>query len=361
MDARMNIRWMAGIGCAALLLGTVAACSGGSSVNSEGPSTSSSAATYDTAKPLSMKISTQGTVLQVIYASFAQELGYFKDENLNVEILTSKSSANATQALISGSLDAHVGGPEALVANVQGADIRFVAGGADAPIWDLVTTPDIKTLKDLEGKPFGISAEASISTVAVKEALAANGVDVDKVNFFVAGNGSARFAALTAGTVKGATFGAPDNYKAIDDGMSDFGNLQKLGTRPVTTSVVSVSEEWADSHRETLIRFLRAYQRVIDDLYNPAMKDKMVEVLSNVVKTTPDYASRSLDDIFLSSDRVVGVGAAENGEVDPTALQNAANAFQSFGALKSKVDAAKYIDHSYLHEAQDTLKQFPPK
>lgn len=365
MIGRLGRRKATGALAAVVALSALAACGGssaGSSSKAGGGDTASSSANggYDTSKPLTIKIGLQALVVQTAYPRMAEALGYFKDENLKVELIQGEATANSVQGLIGGSLDAYLGGPEGLAANEQGADLRFVVGAADASIWDIVTTPDIKTLKDLEGKAIGVSAIQSISTVTMKQALKAKGVDVSKIRYVVAGGTSKRFAALKSGQVQAAPLGVPQNYQAVDEEkLKDFGNTQDLGAPPLDASVLTVSKKWADGHKETLVRFLRAYQRVIDDLYNPAKKDQLSQVIADQLKVDPKYASRAIDDLFLNTSGPHPV--AKDGGVNPEALQTAADAFVEFGALKKKVDASQAIDLSYLKMAQDSLKSSPPK
>lgn len=308
-----------------------------------------------------MSVGLQALVFQTSYTRLAKTLGYFEDENLDVEIITGEVTSNNVQALIGGSLSAYQGGPEALSANEQGGDLVFVAGGGNTSIWDIITTPEITSLKQLEGKPVGVSSLASISTVAVRQALEAQGVDTDKVRFVPAGGTSKRLAALQSGQTRAGPIGIPQNYQAEDKGFRNFGNTSlDLGAPPLVASTVTVSKKWAEENSEALVRFLRAYQRVIDDLYDPAMKDKLAEILSTELKVPVKYTARAIEDTFLSEGgKNAPIG--EEGRVDPEALQNAADAFLEFGALKKKIDAARFIDESYLEQAQQTLKDSPPK
>ena len=198
MKRSVERRWATRAVWTALLAVTVAACGGGGSettttAEQPGGNTGAQNAAYDTSKPCEMKVGLQALVLQTAYPRLAQELGYFEDENLDVELLTGEVTSNNVQALIGGSLDAYLGGPEALAANEQGGDLIFVVGAANNSIWDIVTDPKVTDLKQIEGKAYGVSSLASISTAAAKAALEANGVDTSKVKFVAAGGTSKRY------------------------------------------------------------------------------------------------------------------------------------------------------------------------
>jgi NitT/TauT family transport system substrate-binding protein len=350
---RGNARVLSVVSVALLLVGT-SACGGSSSTES---SSSGSSAAAD--KQLTLNMGVQSLVIQTYYPQLAEALGYFKDENLKVNVTVGESTANSVQGLIGGSIDLYNGGPEGLSANEQGADLRFIAAGSNTSIWNLVAAKGITDIKQLQGAAIGVSALQSISTVTTRQALAANGVDPKSLKFIVAGGSSKRFAALQAGQVKAVPLGIPVNYQASEsEGFKDFGNTNDLGAPPLSGAVITVSKKWADGHKEELRRFLRAYQRTIDALYDPAMKDKIADIVATGIKVDKPYVERAIDEIFLSGK---SKSMPKDAKVDPAALQTAADAFVEFGALKKKIDASTTIDNSYLEDAQNSLKTDPPK
>lgn len=335
---------------------TLSGCGG-----SSGASGAQASKTYSTTEPLKMTVGVQSLVLQTYYPQLAQALGYFKDENLSVSIVQGEATANSVQGLIGGSIDAYLGGPEGVAANEQGANLRFMAGAANRSIWDIVTPPGISSLKQLEGKVVAVSAVNSISTTTLRQALKANGVDPAKLQYVTAGGTGKRFAALKAGQAQAAPLGLPVNYQATDtEHFKDFGNTNSIGAPPLAAAVLTVNKTWADSHHNTMIRFLRAYQRVVDALYNPAMKERITGILAAGLKVDPKYAARGLNELFFDA-KTAGTSMPKDSHIDPAALTTAINAFVEFGALKKKAEPSSVIDETLLHEAQQSLMQSPPK
>lgn len=331
------------IATAVTLVTTLAACGSNETENPNGP--------------LTINVGVQSAVLQTNYPQLAQALGYFKDENLQVNLTVGDNTAQAIQGLIGGSINLYIGGPEGLTANEQGADIRFIAAAANRSIFNVVTTSDVTDLRQLNNANIGVSAVQSISTVTTKQALETQGVDTKNLKYIVAGGTAKRFSAVQAGQVKAAPMGIPVNYQAVQEGLKDFGNTNSLGAPPIITGLVNVNKPWADSHRETLRRFLRAYQRTVDALYDPAMKEQNSKILADVLKIDKPYVDRALDEIFLQGD---GSMMPKDSHIDPKALQTAADALLSYGALKQAMDPAKFIDNSYLEDAQKSLAAKPP-
>ncbi|NMH97324.1 ABC transporter substrate-binding protein [Pseudonocardia acidicola] len=325
---------------------TLVGCGSGGSANSSGR--------------LTMNVGVQSLVLQTYYPQLAKALGYFDDEKLDVNITVGESTANSVQGLLGGSIDAYLGGPEGLTATEQGADLKFVAAAANRSIWNVVASPGVTSFQNLAGKDIGVSALQSISTVTMRQALKANGVDVNRLNYIVTGGTAKRFAALQANRVAAVPLGLPINYQAADSGgFVDLGNTNDIGAPPLVAAVVTVKQSWAQSHKEELRRFLRAYQRVINALYDPAMTQRLVDLTSKGLQVEPRYMERAIKELFLEGPSV-GQSMPKDAHIDAAALQTSADAFLEFGGLKQKMDPSGLIDMSYLEDAQRSLATNPP-
>lgn len=310
---------------------------------------------------LELNIGVQSLVLQTYYPQLADELGYFEDENLDVNIIVGENTANSVQGLIGGSIDAYLGGPEGITATQQGADLKFVAAGANRSIWNIVARPGTTSFDQLAGQPIGVSAVQSISTVTMRQALEANGIDAASLDYIVTGGTAKRFAALQAGQVAAVPLGVPVNYQAAETaGFVDMGNTNAIGAPPIVAAVVTVEGGWAAENADALTRFLRAYQRVIDDLYDPAMTQRLVEITAEGLQIEPRYMERSISDLFLAGPEV-GQSMPQDAHIDAAGLQVAADAFLEFGALQQRVDPSSLVDHSYLEAAQRSLTENPPQ
>jgi NitT/TauT family transport system substrate-binding protein len=341
-------------GVLAVLALVIAACGGDDGGGSSGASSAGSGAT----KTVNLTVGVQTKILQTYYPQLAEKLGFFKQEGLNVKVIESQNPASSIQALLGGSLDLYLGGPEALPAAARGADVRFIAAASNRSIWDVVTTKDVRSAGDLKGKLFGVSATTSISTATSKQALQRQGVDPDAVKYVVAGGTGDRYTALLSGRIQAAPLGIPVNYKAADSGkLNDLGGTDSaLGAPPIAAVMLSTSKRWADGHQDAVRRFLRAYQHVIDALYDPAMTEKIVAAASADIQVDPKYMRRAIKTLFLDK-ATSGKVLPQDGHIDVKALQNAADAFVALNVLPSKVDVTKFVDMSYLEAAQASLKK----
>src|SRR5262245_65808910 len=90
-------------------------------------------------------------------AAMAHQRGFFRDENLEVEVIRMNPNVAIT-ALATGDVDycqlfgAVVGGA------IAGLPIKIVAGFLDNWPMTLIAQPEYKSLKELKGKTLGISS-----------------------------------------------------------------------------------------------------------------------------------------------------------------------------------------------------------
>ena len=118
-----------------------------------------------------------GTVFlsSTVWAEFvADAKGYFKERDLDVEIIATRSSSKAVQQLTAGSI--HVGSsgiPDYLRAIDQGAPIKIFKNQIGTPPYTIFAKAGIKSIADLKGKrvPTGYASQRVID-VLTKGALA---------------------------------------------------------------------------------------------------------------------------------------------------------------------------------------------
>jgi NitT/TauT family transport system substrate-binding protein len=139
--------------------------------------------------------------------TIAEQLGYFKQEGLNVKISDFKGGSVALRAVVGGSADVVSGAYEHTI-NLQSKKQffqAFVAQGRLPQIAFGVATAkagQIRSLKDLKGLRVGVSSPGSSTHNLVKQLLTKGGLDPDKdVSVVGVGLGAQAFAALQSGQV----------------------------------------------------------------------------------------------------------------------------------------------------------------
>jgi len=162
-----------------------------------------------TLKPEKSKIIVAvGGAEQFIYApiSLANQLGYFKDMGLTVEIANFSGGAKAAEALIGGSADMVVGFYDHTIqTQPKGEKLQMVCLYDNFPGIVLEVnsknTDKIKTAADLKGQTVGITSAGSSTQFLLNYYLTKNGVQPDQVSIVAIGTGSTSIAAIQQGKV----------------------------------------------------------------------------------------------------------------------------------------------------------------
>ena len=154
-----------------------------------------------------------GGIDKVIYlpAKLTEQLGYFKEQGINVELLTEPAGVNAETAMLAGEVQGVVGFYDHTVdLQSKGKCATSVVQFADVPgEVEMVANSQadkIKTAADFKGKKLGVTSPGS-STDFLTQALAAKG-----------GLAAADYTTVKAGA--GGTFVSAITNGGIDAGMT---------------------------------------------------------------------------------------------------------------------------------------------
>ena len=136
----------------------------------------------------------------------AYEAGFFKRNNVSVELVYIPGGSTIIQAIISGDVKvANMAPPSAIGAWAKGFDLVLIASGVDQLLETVVTSASIKSPADLKNKKIGVSRFGSLTDMALREALRHYKLNPEKdVTILQTGGEATRFAALTTGAIDGA-------------------------------------------------------------------------------------------------------------------------------------------------------------
>lgn len=160
-----------------------------------------------------------GGLNKVIYlpAKLTEQLGYFKDEGLNVTLLEEQSGANSTNAVLAGQVNGAVGFYDhTITVQPKGQCIQSVVQFANIPgEAEVISTKNAaayQSMKDLSGKSLGVTSFGS-STDFLTQALAGQA-------------GTTGYTKVKVGA--GPTFIAQLQQGSIDAGMTTDPTIAQL-------------------------------------------------------------------------------------------------------------------------------------
>jgi NitT/TauT family transport system substrate-binding protein len=223
---------------------------------------------------------------------FAVNRGYFKQQGLDVQLITVRQSDVIIAATVGGELNFMDIIPTAILASVRGLPIRTIAVVLKRAPYVLIGQPNVRSPEELKGKRIGVSSVGGMSAYLVREIIARNGLNPDRdVTFLAIGGTSARTAALFGGTIDAALVVAPDNYALERKGYrrllmaSDYVNYPLSG--------VAASADFLAKNKAVAVSFLKGLMEGAK--FTRENKSDAVSFIKSYLKVPDEEAEKSYD------------------------------------------------------------------
>ena len=216
---------------------------------------------------------------QMVYlpTTLTQELGFYEEEGLDVELQDHAGGAKALQALVGGSAD--------VVSGFYDHTIQMAAEGRELvafvtmlrfPGLVLVTSPQsaatVTTIADLKGRIAGVTTAGSSSQMLLTYMLQRHGVPVDSVGISAIGSAATAIAALERGKVDAGMVAEPaftlittrnPSVRVLADLRTAAGVKENIGASAYPASVLYAPRDWVEANRNTVQRLARAITRTL--------------------------------------------------------------------------------------------------
>ncbi|MFJ6570610.1 ABC transporter substrate-binding protein [Streptomyces sp. NPDC091292] len=218
-----------------------------------------------------------GGLDKVIYmpAMLTERLGYFKDEGVDVQLLTEPAGVQAETALVSGDVQGTVGFYDhTLDLQVKGKQVESVVQFSHAPgEVEIVSTKaagDIKSPKDFKGKQLGVTGLGSSTDFLTKYLAVNDGVGIDEFTPVAVGAGQTFIAALQQGSIQGGMTTDPTVANILDkklgtvliDMRTPEGSKQALGGAYPSSSLY-MNTDWVNGHKDTVQKLANAFVKTL--------------------------------------------------------------------------------------------------
>jgi NitT/TauT family transport system substrate-binding protein len=202
------------------------------------------------------------------------EAGFFKKENLEVDITWTRGGAETLQALVTGSVDVDLtnGILGVIGAYAKGAPIRVISAeftGAHDLFWYVRADSPVKSMKDMDGRTMGYSRPGSSTHLVVQALAGAAGV---KPRLVSAGGVPDNRTQVMSGQIDAGWSIPPFNLDLLGEGkirvIARGGDVPALSTQTVRVNVASV--RFLTERRDVARRFAKVYHETVDWMYrNP--------------------------------------------------------------------------------------------
>ena len=283
----------------------------------------------------------------------AYEAGFFKRNNLGVELLYIPGGSVIIQSIMSGDVKvANMAPPSAIGAWAKGADLTLIASGVDQLLETVVTGSNIRSPADLRGKKIGVSRYGSLTDMALREALRHYKLTPDKdVTILQTGGEATRFAALTSGAIDGAMLSGDKKVLAEKMGFHVTIDLSQLPIYYPVNGVIA-SKKFVATSPDAAKNFLKSWVEGIKTFKTE--KELSLKVLAKYLKLNDRDVLEKSYEIYRPVYKKVPYGDKRSvtfalqqmsGELPNPAKLNAEDFIDN--TILSELDKSGFIDQLY--------------
>lgn len=283
----------------------------------------------------------------------AIDQGLFKKEGLEVKLDRTPGSVAQMQNLMAGKYQVASTSIDNIIAYAEGqGDVKIdnfdvvAVGGVHSGLNSVVARPEIKSFKEIKGKPVAVDALGTGYAFVLFKILEKNGLVFQKDYSVVAvGGGPARLDALKDNKAVAAVMSAPNDIEAKNLGYNILADAAKeLGG--YQGSAYAVRRSWAKQHEAETVSWLRALIAGHD--WVMANKAGALTVLKKNIKDLKDE-----DAEIIYTSLTTGSGGLNNkAEINVAGMKTVLSLRGEYATPKMTLtDAGKYMDLSFHKKA----------
>jgi ABC-type nitrate/sulfonate/bicarbonate transport system substrate-binding protein len=274
----------------------------------------------------------------------AQTLGSFEQEGLAVDIAALGSAPQVTAALLGGSIDVGASALDIHIRAVErGGSLTWFMSEFVNPIYGLLARSDITSYAGLRGQTIIVDSPNGITYYLTGRMLRQAGLGPDDYNFLFAGGTPERLAALQAGGVAAAILIQPFDFAAERLGYRRLGNSNEVVPNFEFVGYAA-RPDWLRGNENTVARYIRGYGAGQRWLFDPANKERAIQVLVERTRLATEDA-RATYELYIERERVFPPGM----RINPAGVQGMLDALVDLGDLQAPTPPpSKYVDPSYV-------------
>ncbi|UNK16923.1 ABC transporter substrate-binding protein [Paenibacillus sp. N3/727] len=294
------------IAISVMLLSLLAGCAGNADSNTANPSSNGSVE-----QKLEKIRYAPLSGVSGLAVSFGAEKGFFKEEGLDVEFISTK---DPIAGLTSKDIDVvDVATTTAIVAAGKGAPIKIVSSmfRTKGPFY-LIASPGIDRVEDLKGKKVGVAVFGSGLEVYTRVILEKHGINADDVTLVANSTHQAAYASLETGQVDATIIHEPFASSVEKEGK---GKIIATGWDYLPTfhtGVLAARQGILEDQPELVEKLIRAYFKSQE--YAKSHPEEFKEYYLKNIDIDPDVLDQSLkrEDVLWENNPDVNVDALKD-------------------------------------------------
>jgi ABC-type nitrate/sulfonate/bicarbonate transport system substrate-binding protein len=267
--------------------------------------------------------------------------GFFAAEGLEVTVSRTANSMDQMRDLSKGTYQVASTAFDNVLgwSGREGAELIAVGQIIDTAVLPVFVRPEIKQWTDLRGKKLAVDAVDTAFALVLRKVLLAKGLDLNRGDYelVAVGNTPLRLESMKKGEAFAGILTPPVDTQAIATGMVRIGDSSEaLPDFPNT--IFAVSRSWAQSQRQDLVGFLRAWFTSMH--WIRSNRDETIKLTADELKVNSKTAMELVSEL------------SSSGALNIKGLDNALNLRNQFGLTPPMgPNVSKYYDTQYYQAA----------
>jgi ABC-type nitrate/sulfonate/bicarbonate transport system substrate-binding protein len=282
----------------------------------------------------------------VFYFVIAQKQGYYREEGLNVEILSVRGEV-AIKTALAGEVDFFTNAGSALAAAVREVPVKIIAVTQDRPSWDLIVQPEIKSIAQLRGTTIGIMSPEGSIAVATREILRKNGIDPAKdANLIVMGADDVRFMALKGKAIQATLMNPATSFMAQKEGfmkLTSAGEYMRYIQGGIATTDEKIKREPAK-----IAKFVRASVKGLN--YFLTKREPSINYMMDILKLKDRHLASAIYDY---DSKIM----LRDGVTEEKLLQGLIEDMKKITKINREIKVTDIFEFSFVGKANAELKE----
>lgn len=230
-------------------------------------------------------------------AEWGAKQGFFKEQGIDLDITWTEGGATTEQAVVSGSVDMAVatGTLGIISAFVKGLPVRIISAevtGVPDMYFFALASSGIKSIKDAHGKTIAYSNPGSSSNLVTLALLHQAGITDAKP---VAGGGiQGVFTQVMSGQIDIGhavpPIGLPEQKSGKIVVIAHGNDVPEIRGQTVRVNIANLA--FLQSHRDTIVRFMKAYDKSLNWAFSG--DPKVVAYYAEGMNVSPELAAEAM-------------------------------------------------------------------
>ncbi len=302
------------------------------------------------------------TALAYLPLTLAEQLGYFAQEGLVLEVAEPPSPVRAQQLASTGAADMVCGWIEntlALQAKGQAFSAFVLMGRAPqiAVGVSIKAMPEFKTLADLAGKRIGIAAPGTPSHTVAHAVLSRAGLRLGDMNFVSVGTASGALAAMRSGQIDAVSY-----FDPLITQLEQRGELRLVAdTRTVRGTTLACGGDMPASCLFATPEFIQKNPATVQAATHAivhALKWLQTAGVSDLMKTVPESYFAGDRALYFAAFARMREAIALDGLISPGGVRNMLDAMRNAEPLlrAEAIDPAKCYTNAFAQKSKQRFR-----